>query len=79
MRFHKVREKARLRFSEHEKLRRTQLAKAIIKCCSQKRGTLHSHYLLDTNNWIAHVIAETDASGQLTAHYSRGDDMLKAY
>ena len=42
----------------------------------KKTGSEEIHYVLDTNNWISHVIAETDASGQLTAHYTRGDDML---
>lgn len=42
----------------------------------KKTGSQEIHYVLDTNNWIAHVIAETDASGQLKALYTRGDDML---
>ncbi|WP_394917857.1 RHS repeat-associated core domain-containing protein [uncultured Robinsoniella sp.] len=42
----------------------------------KKTGSEEIHYVLDTSNWISYVIAETDASGQLTTHYTRGDDML---
>ena len=43
----------------------------------EKRGELSTvRYLVDTNNWIAHVIAETDESGTLLAFYTRGDDVL---
>jgi RHS repeat-associated protein len=33
-------------------------------------------YLVDTNNWISHVVAETDGSGALKAFYTRGGDIL---
>lgn len=35
-------------------------------------------YLVDTNNWISHVVAETDGSGTLRAFYTRGGDSLIA-
>jgi RHS repeat-associated protein len=33
-------------------------------------------YLVDTNNWISHVVAETDGTGVLKAFYTRGGDTL---
>ena len=33
-------------------------------------------YLVATNNWISHVVAETDGSGALQVFYTRGDDVL---
>ena len=35
-------------------------------------------YLVDTNNWISHVVAETDGTGTLRAFYTRGGDSLIA-
>ena len=34
------------------------------------------NYLVDTNNWISHVVAETDGTGTLLAFYTRGGDGL---
>ena len=34
------------------------------------------NYLVDTNNWISHVVAETDGTGALLAFYTRGGDSL---
>jgi len=43
----------------------------------EKRGELNTvRYLVDTNNWISHVIAETDEAGTLLAFYTRGNDVL---
>ena len=35
-------------------------------------------YLVDTNNWISHVVAEADGTGTLRAFYTRGGDGLIA-
>lgn len=35
-----------------------------------------THYLVDPSGPLGHVVAETDASGNLLAYYLRGDDLL---
>jgi RHS repeat-associated protein len=35
-----------------------------------------TNYLVDTSRSLSHVVAETDATGALVAHYVRGDDLL---
>jgi RHS repeat-associated protein len=39
-------------------------------------STSTTNYLVDTSGSLSHVVAETDATGDLIAHYVRGDDLL---
>jgi RHS repeat-associated protein len=39
-------------------------------------GTTTVNFLVDVSGPLAHVVAETDQAGRLTAYYVRGDDLL---